>query len=307
MMLDWDSLRFFIAIVREGTPAAAAQRMHVNESTVRRRLVALEARLDARLFDRVGGEYRLTMQGQALVPSAELVERTVTGIIEMLRGADSKVDGRVSIGAPHGLGCLCLAPALAMLQQRLPELMIELITLPRSADMSRQEVDVAIVHDRPETGTHRVRALPPLEVGLYASRDYLDSRPTITSVEGLKGHKLVGYSEYDEFARPMAVHETSLGLTKTPDFASSNIMAQARAAACGAGLVLLPRYAAEPHLKLVRVLPDQVRMMVPLWMLIHQNVAPLARVRAVVDALVGLAPWTERRGARPWLHNELQA
>ncbi|MDB5687548.1 MAG: bacterial regulatory helix-turn-helix, lysR family protein [Rhizorhabdus sp.] len=299
-MLDWDSLRFFIAIVREGTPAAAARRMHVNESTVRRRLVALETLLDARLFDRVGGEYRLTMQGQALVPSAEAVEKTVTGIFEMLRGADSRVNGRVSIGAPHGLGCLCIAPALAMLQHRLPELTIELITLPRSADMGRQEVDVAIVPDRPETGAHRVRALPPLAVGLYASRDYLDAHPPITGVDSLKGHKLVGYSEYDEFARPLAVHETSLGLTKTPDFASSNVMAQARAAACGAGLTLLPRYAAEPHLGLVSVLPDQVRMMVPLWLLIHQNVAPLARVRAVVDALVGLAPWTERRGARPW-------
>ena len=56
--LDWNDLRSFLAIARQGSLQGAARTLGVNHSTVFRRLNALEARLGVRLFDRSAARLR---------------------------------------------------------------------------------------------------------------------------------------------------------------------------------------------------------------------------------------------------------
>jgi molybdate transport repressor ModE-like protein len=65
-MLNWNDLRYFLAIARNGSIGTAAKALGVNESTVQRRLRALEAALDCSLAERKPGGYQLTTQGQRL-------------------------------------------------------------------------------------------------------------------------------------------------------------------------------------------------------------------------------------------------
>jgi DNA-binding transcriptional LysR family regulator len=64
--VDWDDLRFFLAVSELGSISAAAELLNVNHSTVLRRLASLEKRLGARLFDRLPDGYAMTAQGEEL-------------------------------------------------------------------------------------------------------------------------------------------------------------------------------------------------------------------------------------------------
>lgn len=295
MVGSWDNLRFFIALARTGTVRDAARVLLVDEATVRRRIAALEGHLGTTLFERVEGHHRLTFQGLQLVPVAEQAEGTIGAAMETLAGADRRVAGRVRVGTPDGIGSLYIAPALADLQTRMPDLTIDLITLSRTADLNRHEVDLAVVPVRPTKGSHRIRALPPLRLQLYAAQSYLDRHPPIRAPGDLICHRITGYLEHSDFANSMRSGLVDAGLLIAPSFSSSNIIAQARAVANGAGVALLPEYAAEPHLGLVPVLGDKVSIRFPLWLIIQTEMAALARVQAVTTALVSIFPVSRER------------
>src|SRR6476620_1718147 len=76
-MIDWNDVRFFLAVARGGSTAAAARTLKVNQSTVVRRIAALEAALALRLFNKKRDGYRLTCEGEALLEEAGAVETAV--------------------------------------------------------------------------------------------------------------------------------------------------------------------------------------------------------------------------------------
>ena len=84
-MFDWNDLRHFLAVARAGSTLAGAEALKVNQTTVARRIAALERSLGAKLFDRAQSGYRLTELGHELLPAAERLEieaATVTRLVE---------------------------------------------------------------------------------------------------------------------------------------------------------------------------------------------------------------------------------
>ncbi len=61
--MDWDDLRFFLAVAGAGSLSAAAKQLRVNTTTVLRRIAHLEEALDTRLFERLRSGYQLTQSG----------------------------------------------------------------------------------------------------------------------------------------------------------------------------------------------------------------------------------------------------
>src|SRR3546814_9818447 len=57
-MIDWDDVRYFLAVAREGSVRAAAGRLGVNHATVLRRMAQLEERLGAQMFEKLPSGYR---------------------------------------------------------------------------------------------------------------------------------------------------------------------------------------------------------------------------------------------------------
>ncbi len=70
-MLDWDDLRFFLAIARHGSLTAAAKDLCVAQSTVGRRLATLESKPAVRLLHRTPDGYRLTLAGETVRSQVE--------------------------------------------------------------------------------------------------------------------------------------------------------------------------------------------------------------------------------------------
>ena len=100
--LDWDDLRFLLAVRQHGRLVAAARALRVNQTTVTRRLAALQESLGARLFERDATGYRLTPLGLRACALAESMEHAAGAVQKELGGRDAGVEGDVRITVPGG-------------------------------------------------------------------------------------------------------------------------------------------------------------------------------------------------------------
>src|SRR5688572_24705502 len=99
--LDWNDLRYFLAVARHGSTVAAARALATNQSTVQRRLTALERRIGKPLATRSPAGYRLTELGRDLVAHAEGVEHAVLAFEQQLQSATRGASGVLRIACPE--------------------------------------------------------------------------------------------------------------------------------------------------------------------------------------------------------------
>ena len=149
-MRDWHNIRIFLSVCRHGSLAAAARALKVDETTVGRRLKALEASLGTLLF--------LTEAAMAVRTAAEAAEDAVLSVQGSVVGSDKRPSGFVRITATETLSSQFIIPALGGFHLRYPEIRIELFSGYVALDIGRGEADIA------------VRALPPVGSHLVARR-----------------------------------------------------------------------------------------------------------------------------------------
>ncbi len=173
-VLDWDDLRFFLAIARTGSLTAAARELRVTQSTVGRRLASLESSLGARLLHRTPEGYVLTLAGEAILGQAERVEAEALSVERAVGGRDAQLEGIVRVAAVETLASHVLAPCFCALQSRSPEIVIELLADVRQLSLAMREADVAVRLSRFEQHDLIARRIGGLAYGLYASPAYLE-------------------------------------------------------------------------------------------------------------------------------------
>ena len=240
---NWDDGRMFLAVARAGQMLAAARALGVNQATLSRRVAALEAALGAKLLVRRTHGSELTDAGAALMEALERVESELLAAQARLQGTDAAVAGVVRIGAPDGFGVAFLAPRLARLAERHPDLRVQLVPTPRGFSLSRREADIGVMVGRPDKGRLVVRKLTDYTLGLYASRAYLAAHPAPAEPADLAGHRLVGYVE-DLIAVPALNYAAQFLRGWRSHFEISSAIGQLEAVRAGAGIGVLHDYLA---------------------------------------------------------------
>jgi DNA-binding transcriptional LysR family regulator len=277
---DWNNLPAFLATARAGRLTAAATRLGVDHMTLSRRLGALEHSLKAKLFDRSPQGYRLTEQGQRLLPIAEEMERLSLSAHETVGGTAQSLSGTVRIGSPEGFGSYFLAPRIGHLTERHPQLAIQLVATSAAFSLSKRDADLVITVGRPPAGRLHATKLIDYDLALYASPGYLERHEPIDRPADLKAHRFVSYVG-DLLSYPELDIRDDIAPEGSTALESSNLVAQLKATQAGAGLCVLPAFAVGAEGGLLRVLPDEVRLSRSLWLIVHQDLAGLARVKAV--------------------------
>ena len=275
--MDWDHLRIFLTVARHGQLLAAARRLGLNHATVARRLDALELALGAPLFDRRPAGCVLTQAGEMLLPAAERIEAEMLGVAETLRTEAAAVSGTVRVGAPDGLGNYFLAAELGALAQLHPDLVVELVPLPRTFSLSRREADLAIVLDRPTEGRLVVSRLSDYTLGTYAARDYLARHGTPQAPEDLAAHVVVTGVEDLAYASALDYSDV-LERHAARRFRCASVVGQMEAVRAGAGIGVLHDFAAALHQdELVRILPA-LAFRRSYFLLAHPDTAGVRRI-----------------------------
>lgn len=280
MSVDWNHLRFFLVLSRAKTLTSAARLIGVEHSTVARRIQSLEQALGTQLFKREATGYELTLEGCALVPRVEQMEKAFMQIEK----PQHALHGHVRIGTPEGIGTAFLARILAAFSAQYPQLSIDLIPVPKMIKLSHREADIVISIDRPKSGPYIITRLSDYSLKLYASSHYLAQNPAIRTLEDLPQHRFVNYID-DLIYSPQLYCLERLPLQLNANFRSSSILAQQIAVSAGAGLAILPKFLAEDKPELEQVLPDQVSFTHTFWMLTFVDMHQEARIKLVWDFL----------------------
>lgn len=274
--MNWDDLRFLVTLGREGTLAAAARQLGVDQTTVARRLRTLEQDLGTPLFERNDGLWRPTAVGGRVLERAGRIEEDVAGISRLAEAGAAAVGGVVRITAVGAFIGDWLVPRLPGLYTRHPELCVDLVASNDNLNVARREADIAIRLARPASGDLLIRKLADVGFALYgAARGDLQ----------VSAGDWVAYNEDLAHTPEMRRLQAMLGSGRIRLRANS-VRGLARAVADGVGQGLLPCFLADPDPRLARLSGPHPVLSRELWMLIHPDARLLPRVAATADWLV---------------------
>ena len=292
-MLDWDDLRFFLAVARHGSLTAAAKDLCVAQSTVGRRLASLEENLSVRLLHRTPDGYRLTLAGESVRSQAERVEEEALAVERKVGGQDEKFQGVVRVSCTETLAVHVLAPCFVALQHHHPEIQVELVPNPLEVSLSMREADIAVRLAPSNRNDLVVRRVGTLVFGLYASPLYLQRHGVPDFDSGCAGHRLmtslddVDGDEQGRWAARMAPHART-GLQ------TSSHEALVVATRSGGGLACLARFRADADPSLTALLTPVPPPPVDVCVLFHKDSRTTPRIRvtcaAIAEAVRGVLP-----------------
>lgn len=278
--LDWNDLRYVLALTRAGSYAAAAQRLAVDPTTIARRLRSVEAALEVRLFERgADGQMRPTQAGEVAAKRAEAMETEAGRLVEAVKGADTVASGTVRVTAVPILVNRVLVPTAGELTALHPQLRLELVAESRGLSLPHREADIALRLARPgDDAGKRVlaRRIGTLTYAAYASTakgvDHVNL-PWLTYEDGMAHLPQAGW-----------IAEAARKGAGTAAIAMNDAEGILQAVKAGLGRSLLPCIVADQMPDLVRLpIGDTAPPWREMWLLTHPDLRHLTRITVVLD------------------------
>jgi DNA-binding transcriptional LysR family regulator len=286
--MEWDDFKYFLAVARSGSLTGAARALKISAATVGRRIMTLEDRLGARLFDRRQTGYALTDSGEAIRLKAEEIEEAVLSLEREAFGRDLRATGKVRVATAEDIASVIVAPRLFEFRRMHPGIVMEVVSSWDVANLTRREADVAIRTVRPTEGDYVIRKTGVWNCALYASTSFAQSNkltadmneiPDIDAISWTEEHRFRGGDWFSKHAPHSPIV-----------FAANSRHIQFAACKSGLGAAILPCLTADRDPDLVRLLPPERVRSVPLWLVAHRDLLRTARVRAVMDFLGDISP-----------------
>jgi DNA-binding transcriptional LysR family regulator len=284
--MNWDDLRFALAVAELGSLSAAAEALGVNASTVLRRIAALEKSLDVRLFERDRSGYRLTQEGQVLIQSLRPVEERIAAISKSYSPSEAGAEMSLRMSTPAALGNALIAPRIGQFRADNPALILNLLVTDGAVPVKLGMLDLALSYGCPTSGDMVVRKLADIGYGLYATPELL-SRHKTSSQNILAGLPMIGMGASNIALAP---NEWSLNAEKQCRTVMRTDDANIRfgSVMSNVGIAVLPNFLADNVVGLTRIHGPETVGRAELWLATHKEARHVARMRALVDFLVKL-------------------
>jgi DNA-binding transcriptional LysR family regulator len=294
-MFDWNDLRHFLAVARAGTTLGAAKRLGVNQTTVARRLDALEAAGGVKLFERDRAGATLTEAGADLLAHAEAMEQAALAVEHRLAAQRRGMAGVVRLTTSEALATIGVVPGLAEFRRLYPDIQIDLVLTDAFLDIEKGEADIALRASYGlETSNLVARKVADDFWGVYCSRAYAEAHGLPTTVEALAGHTVVDGEGAAENLPPIRwLREATGGATAA--LRCSTVHNMLNGAAAGLGLVALPSGLGDRRPDLVYCQPVTVEGQASFWVLTRQDLKQVPRIRAFIDFIVPHLTMTMRQ------------
>jgi DNA-binding transcriptional LysR family regulator len=278
-MVNWEDLRHFVVLAREGTLSAAARVLDVDHATVARRVAALEAATALKLVDRRTRTTILTDDGRRIAAIAAPMEEAAFAVGRAVQGAKPNIGGEISVSAPPSLTNAFIAPQLVRLRQQYPSIRIKLIGEKRSASLNRREADVALRLSRPTEPGLIARKIGSFGFSLYGAPTYLKQTPP-------HAFAFIAYdSSMDD--TPQQKWLKAIAVNNEIVLRTNDLVNQAAAARSGIGLAALPHFIGDPDQRLRRYNVSQKPVSRDVWLLVHRDLRHAPAIRAVMEFLAG--------------------
>lgn len=192
MKFDWNDLRFFAAVLEHGTTARAARAIGVDQTTVARRIAALEAALGIDLFERDHAGYRPTPAAGVLQPSVMAVAEQVEKFVRQASTAERRAKRRIRITGEETIMRAQVVPALTRFAAQHPDVQLEIDISPTVRDLLAGEADIAVrAGPAPEEPSLVRRKLSESPWAIYCSTAYAAAHGAPRNMAELADHPFV--------------------------------------------------------------------------------------------------------------------
>src|SRR6266404_6140931 len=194
MLGDWDDVRFFLAVARTGSFSAAAVQLNTKQTTVGRRIQALERRLGAKLFDRHRHGMEVTPAARGVLVQAESMLSNATSIERHLAGLDREMAGVVRIAATEGIAAHWLVPRLDQLRRSHPDIVVQVIAGDQVLDLATRQADLAIRFFRPTSNQLVAARVGQFNMSIFASPNYIAHYGLPQKLEDMREPNIVDHT-----------------------------------------------------------------------------------------------------------------
>jgi len=276
--MDWNDVRVFLAVAREGSMRAAGRKLGLSQPTIARRLAAFEATFGGpTLFDRLPEGLHLNAAGEQLLPTTENVEQAILALERQRAAASPVLTGtvRVSTGeCAAGFLARCLSGSTTAV---LPAgITLELVESRETANLARREADMALRHQPPESGDFYVSKAGTFACAVYRRRD-ADAGAWVT------------YTEEQAHYEPARWVQRQIEQTgESVALRASSMLMHLEAIRAGTGRGVLPCYVGDGHSLLERLTPPIREIDAEYWIIVHRDLRRAACVRAAIDWMKAL-------------------
>ena len=285
-MLDWNDLQYFVAVARHGSTLAAGRALQVNQSTVQRRLAALERHIGRPLVQRHTTGYRLTEFGEEMLPHAQHVEQAALAFGQQLADSKRNAAGVIRLTCPEPLvNRITHAGLLDRFHARHPGFRVEFVMSDKYLDLRKGEADVALRSGDTDDGALVGRKLGDSLWAVYASREYIAKHGQPSRVEEMASHALAGFDD------SMAKHRAATWLQQVAPGGrivarNDSVLGLLHSVKSGVAIAPLPTALGDAETDLVKVLgpiPELTRI----WRLLAlPELRRTPRVSAFFDFMV---------------------
>jgi molybdate transport repressor ModE-like protein len=283
--MQWDDLRYVLAVARTGSASKAARSIGVDQTTVLRKLDLLETTLGTSLFERRKTGQTPTPAGKLVAEAAERMEKEAHALENALATRRRVVGGAVRLTTSDGLAGRFVTPCMRAFQALYPGVTVELIATDERLDIAAGEADVALRgSSHPEGAGIVARRMPDILWTIYCSPAYAAERGVPHCRDALGGHDIVGFE-----GRLTRLPGWRWLADAVPDavvrFRSSSFVSMVANLKAGLGVGPLPTIIGDAEPGLVRCLPPPPELQDELWLIVREELKNEPHVRALTDFL----------------------
>lgn len=278
-MKDWDDLRYFIAIARQGTVSGAARVLGVNYTTVIRRLNQLEERLGIALFNRQQSGYSLTEQGESLLARSARIEQEFIDLDRQLSGLDPRLSGTIRFDTTEYLATL-LMPDFATFSKNHPAIELQIIANLETVSLAKRDADITLRATNTPPDNLIATQIGTITSNLYGAKSYLKQFEKPPNIDQLRW---IGWDENYAGGSSARIVESTMPNDAYISCRVNNSTLFNAALKSGLGIGYMWCFLADADSDLIPVDANVAPIELGLWLLRHKDLASSQRLDVFSD------------------------
>ena len=283
-MDNWEEGRTAFHVARVGTVSGAADVLGVHHATVIRHIDALEDRLGVKLFQRHARGYTPTEAGDDLLRVAQATDDQFSQLAGRIKGRGNDVSGELVVTSLGALSHL-LVPILTDFQIEHPGIIVRYLTGDRLFRLEYGEEHVALrAGNPPDQPDNVVQPFGKLEIGLYASEDYILRKGIPKDENDFEGHDFIGGDNEKSRAPFNAWLRQAVPDTQIIFRSSDNVLFR-DAVLAGAGIGFMSKWDADRCQNIREIFPPRDEWSAPFWLVTHVDLPRTTKVQTFLKFL----------------------
>lgn len=282
--LDWNLLKSFTYVVREGSLSGAARALNSTQPTIGRHIEALESQLGLSLFTRSREGLAPTEEALNILPEAEAMTGSYGALLRKISGENQDDIGTVRLAVSEIMGTEVMPALLVKFHNKHPNIKIELSISNKTDNLLKRDADLAIRMSSPKQDALVAKNIGISPIGLFCHKDYIKRCGSPQNLGELKNHKVIGPDEDNGFLKVLKMY--GLDLTREDIyFRADNQLAQMNLLRKGLGIGAMQIQLAKKERNLIHLFENEVHVPMPIWVVMHEDLRASKRVRALYNFL----------------------